>query len=292
MSQEVLNCYRTFLEELLKTDCFYVDDKNENKNIVERKNRVSKMIESLNDIAVDDECHTERIQNFIEYLNSIFDKHGIDEWESVCKTLHKKNNKSHKIFFLHKPSECKDINIGSIALHQPRHNSIQIQNYLYVIYCHICHLIHGDQSKIPEGKTKNNYNAIITLFENDNGDKTDSKVINTYTGLLDNVTANGMDGEQLADLVFDQSNPLMELIGGGLRTNLEGILDFDMVKTELKKLDKDDIGSIIGEIKDKLSTIDVSGLISSIQTMDASNLRNVVNDLQNSFSSFDTNSRK
>lgn len=298
MSTEVLETYRDFLGELLKTE-----------------NKPSKLQEQLKGMLAslsEDEIprDSERVHSFLDFLNGVFEKRSVQNWGAVCKEIQKKSTKAHKVFFLHSPSEARDVNVGTIALQQPMYNSMQIQNYLFIIYCNVCHLVYGDADNIPEGKTRTHYWSILELLENSSspsaaagaeeeggaaaaaattsplfpgleGLATDS-LLNTYKEALDDVCEKGMDGKQLSEIVFSSDNPVVGMIGGALKSVLNDAVDLESVKQEVEKLDKEDITSILKDVREKIDTIDLASLMSSIQTMDPSKMGETVKTLQES----------
>lgn len=273
--QDVMNTYRSFLDELHKAS-------QSNKDL---QKTFETMIEQMEDVDENAIKSSDRIHNFLDFMDGILEKRSVFEWEKICKDIHKRNNKAHKIFFLHTPAQAKDANIGSIALDQPE-NSPHIQDYLYIIYCHVCHLLYGEPDSITCDKRKQHYSNVLSFFEEkeNNGGNTklpeipaDMDIMGTYNNVLENV--DGLDGKELVNMVFDNANnPMIGMFSSFLKDSV----NLDEVRSEVEKLDKEDVSSILKDIREKMKDLDLSKIMSDIQTMDPSNLGDSIKNIQES----------
>ena len=272
-SEEVLDTYRAFVTELIKTGCVYKDESVSDPSPQARKQQLESMMVSLD--SVKEVEVTERVHSFIEFFAGILGgtSPSPGDWAGVCKTLRKKSSKAHKVFFLHSPHECKDINVGMIAECQNKHNSVQIRNYLYILYCHVCTHVYG--SSFPEeGSTKTVYDSILRFFEEEEEQEEtggDDDLKEKCKGFIDEVvkSSEGLDGEKLLDMMkpfwsLIIANPMLRQacseFGG----------DISNIKDEIGKLKEDDIKAIIDEVKSRMDSLDLSSLMSTFQAVASS----------------------
>lgn len=272
---DILETYKSFLEELIHSDCTIKGETKNDRSATQRKDRLQKMIQSIDD--TEDGERTRAFVDFFESVSKYVGRTVTDSafWDKFCEVLQKKPGRAHKLFFLNQPSESKDVNIGSIALNQTSHNSRQIRNFVFILYCHLCKQIYGE--KFPKD-THDLYNDILKVFDGDEKeeepfpDLTDllqGGVLDSYKDIFERVST--MNGRELADLVFSNENMmvttmLQNFLGGG-GVSLEGM------REDLEKLTNDDVKSIVDKLKSRIDTMDINGLLQSVQQMDPAELQ-------------------
>lgn len=253
---------------------------NELKNVTGNEEGFKKMIDSIRST----EDSLGRVETFLDFMDSVIDKRTVDGWEKICKDIHKKNNKAYRIFFLNDPAEGRNINVGTIALEHPG-CSPHIQDFLYVLYCHAYHLLYGEEEATLTQR-KETYASILQFFEgkeeagNDGALPADfcDNISNTYNEVLDSV--DGMDGKGLVNAVFDNAkNPLI-----GMFSNMvDDSIDLKQIQSEIEKLGKDDVSSILKDIRTKIKDVDIGSVLSSLQSMDKTKINDNIRNLQESF---------
>lgn len=280
MAQEVIETYQGFLSELIKTGCVYQGENGDEGSVTLRVQHLEAMLGTITDESVVNLEANERVRVFMDFVENLVPG-GIptDEgyWDSFCKVMMKKKaTKAHKIFFLNSPHECKDINVGQLSLNQPAHNSIQIRNYVYILYCHLCHVLYGGPTEIPDGRTRDIYIGILDVFEEQsvqdpNPSSTAEDTMSVCKTMVDQLfaTEEGMDGNKLINMIFDNNNPMVSMLVNGLlqQPTLKGMIDVDTIKNEVSKLSADDLKQIVNDVKGKLEDADLASLVHKFQNI-------------------------
>lgn len=289
LSTDILETYKSFLEELIQTDCTIKGENNSDKSPLSRKERLHDMLKTVR--AMKDVDVGERTRAFVEFFESVvkhIDSDATDKsfWARFCEQLHKKPGRAHKIFFLNQPCESKDINIGDIASNQTAYNSQQIRNFVFILYCHVCKLVYADNFP-PHVRTL--YDGILESFANDDfveeteGPDLSSLLeglggingfMDSYKEMFDKVAT--MDGTQLAEMVFSQEHAVAAAM---LKNFLGTSISMEGMRNELEKLSKEDVSNIVKELKSRVDTMDINGLLQTVQKMDPDELQAKVSQL-------------
>lgn len=276
--EDLTQTYRQFLEELKKAAV---------KDIY--KKDVTSLLDNL---GIPVYCK-ERFNSFVTFFDSIVDKtkHGLSNWEGLCKAMLKKgSSKASRLFVLNTPPSDIVINVGLVALVQSESNSKQLRNFVFMIYCSVCKLLFEDLSYQASGATKTNYTTICKIFENEESTPEDpslddllenpSELVKLYVGMLDKLCESGLDGKKLCQMVLDNNNPIVAAVLG---SSLGNMVDIPTIRSQVEKLDNDDIVSILKTIKDRLSDIDLTSLVKNLRNMNPEELTKTVSELQSTF---------
>lgn len=285
--EQIVSTYRQFLEELKKASTG-----------AKFSSELDLLIKDL-EVRESHDSIMPQFSGFITFFDTLIEKtrHGITNWDGICNIMAKKGStKSAKLFFLNDASVAHELtlNVGNIALEQNRHNSLQIRNFVYMCYVQACTLMFEDPGYVANEKTKANYNAICELFGEeektlpDPSEATFEDLLNNpnglvgmYTQMLDDLVRDGLDGPKLCQLVLDNNqNPMLAALLGSAFGNM---LDMGAIRSQVEKLDSEDIKAILEQVKEKVKDIDLHSLISSVQNMNPSDLQQTISGLQSSF---------
>lgn len=261
----IVNTYKQFLSQLLRTKCLYKGEKEDDDFVLRRQEKLLNMI---------DEIATDKLpiraKQFISFFNDITnivrEKKPVNLVDAeffnyFSKVIEKKNNKCGGVFFLNDSKDKNHINIGCIVKSQSQVNIYEIKNFIYILYVQCCNLIYpnifNSNDTVPSS-IYNNYHDILKDFETPVPTSNSKDEVKTeLKNLLKDILPSTGDENILND-------PSLSKIIDSVLTTMCPEDKLDELKNDIQNTNKDELLSTVKDIKEKMTNFDLEKIFESL----------------------------